>query len=71
MIYFAGPLSRMAGSSEKQLPEGPSPEGSADDAGKQKQQQARQTGSPNADWPAQRRYYDRKISRDVEERREE
>jgi hypothetical protein len=43
----------------------PSEEGSKEDSDKQREQRARQTGSPNADWPAQRRFYDRQINRQV------
>ena len=65
MSYFAEPLSRIAGSSQRKLPEGPSEEGSLEDSEKLLQQQSRQIGSPNADWAFQRRYYDRKINERV------
>ena len=43
----------------------PTEEGSAEDSRRQQEQRSLQTGSPNADWAFQRRYYDRKISREL------
>lgn len=43
----------------------PVEEGSAEDSRRQREQRSLQTGSPNADWPIQRRYYDRQINRSL------
>lgn len=43
----------------------PAEEGSAEDSRRQAEQRSLQTGSPNADWAVQRRYYDELISRQL------
>ena len=43
----------------------PTEEGSAEDSRRQQEQRSLQTGSPNADWAIQRRYYDRQINRSL------